>query len=376
MDLKIHRSIQEIDEAHWDSLLQPNDSPFFRYAFLRGLEISGAATPHTGWHPRFVCLYDGVALRAALPLYRKDHSYGEYIFDWSWADAAHRVGLPYYPKLVSMAPFSPVGGRCFLGHDSYLQVCRRPLLAAALNMLESEPATGLHLLYIGQEEAAFLEASGVSIRHSFQYQWKNDGYGSFDDFLGRFRSKRRAQIRRERKLVKAAGVSTRLVRGHEATDAEVDAMWSFYASTVDQFQYSQRYLNRDFFLQVKESMGEDLLFLFAEKDGQIIAGTFNLLKNGVFYGRYWGCREQVPFLHFEMCCYAPVEYAIERDWIRVEAGAGGSHKMGRGFLPTTIRSAHELRLPGLREAVDQFIEHERASLDAQINVAQGWVFKD
>ena len=240
-------------------------------------------------------------------------------------------------------------------------------------LLEKEPATGLHLLYIGQEEAEFLESLGITVRHSFQYQWRNEGYACFNDFLNRFRSKRRAQIRRERRAISEMGVTVRMVRGDEATEEELNAMWLFYASTVDQFQWQQRYLNKAFFLQVRESMGEDLLFLFAERDGEIVAGTFNLLKNGVFYGRYWGCRDSIPFLHFELCCYAPVELAIQEGWARVKRGRWAVTN-GTWLSSATIRSAR-LRLPGLRKQSTGLLRTE-SILDAQIESACGWVFKD
>ena len=247
---------------------------------------------------------------------------------------------------MSGIPFTPVTARKFLGHPhawpTLLEGCRR--------VAESEPATGIHWLFVTGPEARFLETQGILIRHSHQFQWDNEDYVNFDDYLARFRSKRRAQIRRERRAVREAGVRIRCVSGDEATADDRDAAWLFYRSTVDKFVWGQRYLNRAFFDDLFRLLGHKIMLILAELDGETIAGTFNLVGDNVFYGRYWGCTAEIPFLHFEVCMYTPVEVAIREGWSRVEAGAGGHHKLGRGFTPSIIRSGHELYLPGFMDA--------------------------
>ena len=373
---KVLDSVCQVGRDDWNSLLTAEDSPFQQHEFLLALETSGCLKPETGWHHRFLAAYDSERLVGILPLFLKEHSYGEFIYDWAWANAAHRAGLPYYPKLVAMIPFTPVSGRCFLTEpkaDS--EPIIRRLVSAARALIPREPATGLHLLYTSPMESEYLARDGFAQRHTTQFQWVNDNYESFQSFLQRFRSKRRAQIRRERRLVQEAGIRICRVGGREASDEQIEAMWQFYASTIAQFGHSTRYLNRRFFYEACEQMGDKICLLLAYRGDDIVAGTFNLLNNGVFYGRYWGCKEHVPFLHFELCCYAPIEMAIQEGWVRVEAGAGGQHKWGRGFLPRTIRSCHEIAIPGLRQAVEGFLAQERAELSAFLDASKDWVMK-
>lgn len=375
LQIEIRDSLAALPAAAWDAVVGEG-CPFFEYAFLWSLEEAGCIGGDSGWSPRYVLAWRGRELVGALPLFRKDNSYGEFIFDWGWADAAHRAGLPYYPKLVVAAPFSPVGGERFLLAPGEGDAVREALLAGSRVVAEKEPATGVHWLFVTEAEAAFLEGHGLAIRHTRQYQWHNDGYADFDAFLGRFRSKRRAQIRRERRCLAQAGVTTRIVRG-DALDArdEGDA-WQFYRSTVDKYYWGQRYLNRRFFELLFQRFRDRICLVKAERDGRVLGGAINIQKGSVLYGRYWGCRDDERFLHFEVCSYAGIEHAIANGLTRFEAGAGGGgHKFGRGFLPVRTYSAHEIFLPPLDAAVRRFLAAEQAELAAALAQAEGAVLK-
>ena len=318
----------------------------------------------------------GRTLLGALPMFRKDDSYGEFVFDWSWAEAAQRNGLPYYPKLVVAAPFSPVGGPRFLLAPGEGEAVCDALRAAAREAAVAEPATGLHFLYVTEDEAAFLEARGLAIRHTHQFHWQNEGFETFDDFLGRFRSKRRNQIRRERRCVREAGVETTVRVGDAIGPEHMEQAWRFYLSTVEKFYWGRRYLNRAFFEHLGHTFRHRLMLVSAERDGEVLAGAVNVLKGAHLYGRYWGCDAEVRNLHFEVCSYAGIEACIERGVGVFEAGAGGGgHKFGRGFLPVVTRSAHELYLPGLDDAVRRFLAHEREALAAELDSVQGRMLK-
>lgn len=365
-----------IDPAAWDAVVGEG-CPFFEYAFLHGLALTGCVGGDTGWSPRYVLAWRGAELVGALPLFRKDNSEGEFIFDWAWADAAHRAHLPYYPKLVVAAPFSPVGGRRFLVLPGEGDEVRAALIAGAREAARREPATGLHWLFVTPEEADLLEGEGFAIRHTHQFQWSNDGYADFEDFLGRFRSKRRNQIRRERREVEAAGVVVRIFEGDAVQAEHMEHAWRFYKATVDQFAWGRQYLNRPFFTHLHNHFRKNLSLVLAEQGGRVVGGALNVRKGEMLYGRYWGCDETVRNLHFEVCSYAGIEHAIAQGVQRFEAGAGGGgHKYGRGFLPTITRSAHELYLPPLDRAVRAFVVQEREALAAQLAELEGDVLKN
>ncbi len=376
LSIEVRDSLTDIEPAAWDALIGDDGSPFFEHAFLHALEVSGCVGEGTGWGPRYVIARRGERLVGALAVYRKDDSYGEFIFDWAWADAAHRAGLPYYPKLICAAPFSPVGGRRIHVAPGEGDEVAAALIQGARVAVVQEPATGLHFLYVTESEADRLEALGFVIRHTHQFQWTNAGYATFDDFLARFRSKRRNQIKRERRQVAEAGVTTRVVTGDAIDDAAIEQAWLLYRSTVDKFFWGRRYLNRRFFDLLGRDWRDRLVLIFAERDGEVVGGTVNAAKAGVLYGRYWGCREDIRNLHFEVCSYAGIELCIERGWQRFEAGAGGGgHKYGRGFLPRITRSAHEILLPGLDDAVARAVAHEKEQLAAELASLEGDLFK-
>lgn len=376
LKIEIRDSLADIPPAEWDALVGEDGCPFFEHGFLFALEKAGCVGPDTGWQPRYVIARRDGRPVGALTAYRKEDSYGEFIFDWAWADAAQRAGLPYYPKLVVAAPFSPVGGRRFLLAPGEGEGTAAALIAGARYAMVEEPATGLHFLFVTEDEAERLAQQGFIIRHTHQFQWFNAGYSSFDDFLARFRSKRRNQIRRERRQVREAGVTTRVLMGDDIDGAAMDHAWDLYRSTVDKFFWGRRYLNRAFFDHLARDWRHRLCLIFAEQDGEVVGGTVNAQKAGVLYGRYWGCREDVRNLHFEVCSYAGIELCIARGWERFEAGAGGGgHKYGRGFLPRVTRSAHEIVLPGLAEAVARAVEHEKRQLARELAGLEGELLK-
>lgn len=359
LKIEIRDSLAAVAASDWDAVVG-DGCPFFEYAFLWSMEESGCIGPGTGWAPRYVLAWRGKTLVGALAAYRKDDSYGEFIFDWAWADAAQRAGLPYYPKIVVAAPFSPVGGERFLLAPGEGDEVREVLLAGVREVARKEPATGVHWLFVTEEEAAFLNDRGLAIRYTRQFQWKNEGYGDFDDFLSRFRSKRRAQVRRERRCVSDAGIVTRVITGDDLTAKDEDDAWHFYRSTVDKFHWGRRYLNRRLFTLLFERFRDRIMLVKAERDGVVLGGAVNIIKGPVLYGRYWGCRDEERFLHFEVCSYAGIEAAIDRGVQRFEAGAGGGgHKFGRGFLPQMTYSAHEIYVPPLDDAVRRFLAAER-----------------
>ncbi len=368
-------SLADLPAAAWDAVVG-DGCPFFEHAFLWGLERTGCVGPASGWHPRYVLAWRGRDLVGALAMFRKDHSYGEFIFDWAWAEAAQRVGLPYYPKMVVAAPHSPVGGERFLLAPGEGDDVRDALLEEARRVTVAEPATGLHWLFVTRAEAAFLQSRGLAVRHTHQFHWHNEGYATFDDFLERFRSKRRNQIRRERRQLAEQGVTVRVLEGAAIDDAAMAHAWTFYKDTVDKFFYGRRYLNRAFFDHLRDHFADRLMLVFGERDGVVLGGAVNVRKGPVLYGRYWGCRADVRNLHFELCSYAGIEASIERGIQRFEAGAGGGgHKYHRGFLPVVTYSAHELYLPGLDDAVRRALAHEREHLAAELAGLEGHLLK-
>jgi uncharacterized protein len=371
--LRVHASISEIGAAVWNGLLGPTGCPFLDYRFLEALEVSGCVGPETGWSPIYLT-YGDEAQEGAVAAYIKTNSYGEYIFDWAWADAATRMGYDYYPKLVVGAPFSPVGGPRFLG-DVDNQTVRNGLISGLEQITEQVNGSGLHILFSTADEANWLERSGYIQRETFQFQWQNEGYESFDDFLQRFRSKRRNQIRRERKRACSNGGSVRVVEGQDIRMSDIEQMYGFYANTIDRFYSGQKYLNLKFFKALFDTMADKICLIQAVQNGEVIAGTFNLVSDGVFYGRYWGCAQEVRDLHFEVCCYYPVQLAIERGWSRVELGAGGQHKWGRGFLPQLTYSAHKLYIEPLVEPVRAAVRQESMQLRREIEHLKSEILK-
>jgi predicted N-acyltransferase len=367
MDIRILRSITEIDAATWDALVA-GGTPFFDHAFLHAMERAGAVGPGTGWAPRHLVLTESGRPVAACAAWEKRNSNAEFVFDWSWADAAARAGIPYYPKLLVAAPFSPVGGpRMHLGSvtdPARCAVLRAALAEAAVEHARASGLSGVHWLFVTPDEALTLSEAGYAIRHTVQFHWsRRPGEATFADFLGRFDAKKRHQIRRERRLVAEAGVTTRVLTGDAVTADLAPLLWRLYAATVDKFAWGQRYLNEAVFEALLGTWRENLLIILAERDGEVVGGTINGARGGVMYGRYWGALADVSCLHFEVCSYAGVEHCLRAGFERFEAGAGGGgHKYGRGFDPVVTQSAHRIFHPGLHRAVAQFVEAERRAL--------------
>jgi predicted N-acyltransferase len=357
LTLTLHRAIAEIGAAEWDGCA--GDNPFVSHAFLSTLEDSGSAGARTGWLPQHAALRDASGmLVACAPCYAKSHSYGEYVFDHGWADAYERAGGRYYPKLQVASPFSPVPGPRLL---------RRPgvpvaALAQALRQaIEALDCSSVHVTFCTREEWEALGECGWLQRIGVQFHWHNQGYGCFEDFLAALSSRKRKALRRERRGVEESGLTLRSLRGPEVTPAQWKAFHGFYRNTVDA-RWGSAYLTPQFWPLLGERLGDKVVLMWAERDGEPVAGALNLMGREALYGRNWGCAEEVPFLHFELCYLRAIDFAIEHRLSRVEAGAQGEHKIARGYLPVETYSAHLIRHPGLSRAVAGFLDAERPAV--------------
>jgi len=353
---KIASGVSGLNARAWDRL--GASDPFLSHAFLSALEDSGSVGPGTGWTPAPILVEDDAEhLVAAAPAYLKTHSQGEYVFDHGWADAWERAGGQYYPKLQVAVPFTPVPGPRLLG--------TRPqqLLTAIEAVTVQNEMSSAHITFIDDAGAAECERRGWLIRHGVQYHWFNRGYSSFDDFLATLTSRRRKALRKERAAA-LDGLEIRILRGAEIGPAEWDAMWAFYQDTGSR-KWGRPYLTRAFFDLVGERMGDQLLLFLAFRDSRPIAGALNFVGSDTLYGRYWGCTEEVPFLHFELCYYQAIEWAIDHGLTCVQAGAQGEHKVARGYEPVITRSAHFIPNRSFRDAVAQFLAAERDGVSAE-----------
>jgi predicted N-acyltransferase len=368
-------SPSEVDAAEWNALLasQAQPTPFLRHEFLSALHATRCAVPDTGWAPQFVTLTDPRTgrLAAAAPVYLKGHSYGEYVFDWAWADAYKRNGLAYYPKLLCAVPFTPVQGTRLMATDAR---ALRHLAATLVAFAEQADVSSLHVLFPTGAEAQALTELGMMQREGVQFHWLNDGYRDFDEFLSTLEQKKRKNIRAERRKVREAGVTMRRRVGKDISDAD----WRFFSKCYRQTyreHFSSPYLNLDFFRTIGESMPENLMMVIAEADGKPIASSLVVFQRdatangtgGTLYGRYWGAVEHVPCLHFETAYYQPLEFCIEQKLAVFEGGAQGEHKMARGFMPTVTRSAHWLAHPAFSDAVAHFLDNETNHIHAYVD---------
>ncbi len=366
----VHRRIAEIGAKAWDACAAAPDyaaNPFIAYDFLDLLEESGCAVERAGWGPQHLAIRDKRGeVAAVMPLYLKSHSQGEYIFDHAWADAYERAGGRYYPKLVAASPFSPVTGpRLLVRPDVDREEGRGALVDAALAHCDRLRVSTLGVNFPLAEEWAFMGRRGLLQRQNQQYHWVNAGYGSFDDFLGALSSGRRKTIRRERRDA-GEGLTIQCLTGADLTEAHWDAFYAFYMDTGSR-KWGRPYLNRRFFSLLNQRMANRVLLVMAARNGRWIAGAFNLIGADCLYGRNWGCLESVPFLHFELCYYQAIEWAIARGLARVEAGAQGQHKIARGYLPTAVYSAHHIADPALRGPVARFLDQERAAVQGEMD---------
>jgi len=345
----------------WDACAG-RDNPFVRHAFLTALEDSGSATPEAGWQPVPLAI-DGADGRpvAVMPAYAKSHSQGEYVFDHGWADAWHRAGGSYYPKLQIAVPFSPVPGPRLLMRDPAMAPL---LLAAAETVVREHGLSSAHATFVEQAQVPLFEAAGWLIRTDRQFHWTNRGYAGFDDFLAALSSRKRKAIRKERAAA-VDGLEIVRLTGAAIEERHWDAFWHFYQDTSAR-KWGRPYLTRSFFSLIGERMAEDVLLVMALRDGRAIAGALNLIGADALYGRYWGSIEEVPFLHFEICYYQAIDIAIERGLKRVEAGAQGEHKLSRGYEPVPTWSAHYIPNESFRRAVAGFLEREREAIAENI----------
>jgi predicted N-acyltransferase len=366
MKLELCTRLSTLPRASWDALVA-DESPFLEWGWLASLEDSGCVARETGWVPQHLLLRDGERLVGACPLYVKGHSQGEFVFDHGWAEAAEQAGISYYPKLLVAVPFTPATGARFLSHpdvdhgdvvrilgEGLREICLRNQLSSA------------HVNFCTETEAVALGGAGFEVRRGYQFQWLNQGWTSFDEYLGALRSKRRGQIRRERRELRAQDVEVTVHAGDALPDSLFEPMFRLYKTTIDKLFWGRQYLNLRLFQLLQERWRQRLCFFVARRRGDIVAGTFTVRKGEVLYGRYWGAFEQLRFLHFNLCYYAAIEHCLREGIARFEPGAGGEFKHLRGFDACPTRSMHFIAEPRLADAVRRFLSREREAVSAEM----------
>ena len=368
--VKVVSQISEIKAGDWDACANPDSAchnPFVSHAFLKALENAGTLGPNTGWLPRHLVLEDGAnGVAAVAPCYLKGHSQGEYVFDHGWADAYQRAGGRYYPKLLLAVPFTPVPGPRLLVKPGPRAVADEQVLAAAAVELASQSGfSSVHMTFLDKDVQARLGAFGFLARTGQQFHWHNQGYEDFEDFLKSFASRKRKSVRKERSEAMSDGIAIEHITGVDITEAHWDAMYEFYMDTGNR-KWGYPYLNRRFFSELGKSMSARCLLIFAKRAGRYIAGALNIIGGDCLYGRYWGAIEHHPSLHFEICYYQAIDYAIAHGLARVEAGAQGEHKLARGYLPVETYSAHWIADPGLKRAVERYLVEERKAVKEEV----------
>jgi len=369
--LTLHQRIAEIAPADWDTCagtLGGGGNPFVSHAFLGALEESGSASERTGWMPQHAVLQEGDRVVAVAPMYAKSHSYGEYVFDHGWAHAFERAGGDYYPKLQVAVPFSPVPGPRLLTRPGVPSAAMGQALVQACRELG---LSSVHATFCTEPEWEALGRAGWLQRQGKQFHWENNGYADFDGFLAALSSRKRKSIKRERRDANDAGLTFLTLQGAAIEKRHWDAFYKFYTSTVDR-KWGSAYLTRSFFPLLSERLGDQVVLMMAEHEGRLVAGALNLMGGEALYGRNWGCRGDWPFLHFELCYYRAIEFAIAHGLKRVEAGAQGEHKIQRGYLPKPTYSAHWIAHPGLRDAVAGFLEQERRAVEREMTELEGY----
>ena len=354
------QSINDIPAAEWDRCAG-DENPFVSHAFLSALEDSGSVSAHTGWAPYHVVIEnDDGTLRGCVPMYLKSHSQGEYVFDQSWAHAYERAGGSYYPKLQVSVPFSPVTGPRLLAQDSET---RDLLLSACVQFANSLEISSLNITFPTHEEWTQMGEAGLLLRKDQQFIWSNNAYGGFDDFLLELSSRKRKNIRKERKQAVQNDIEIEWVTGADLQEHHWDAFYEFYTDTSNR-KWGQAYLNRSFFSLIGERMPKNVLLILAKRNGQYIAGAINFIGTKTLFGRNWGCLEDHPCLHFEVCYYQAIDFAISNALQSVEAGAQGQHKLARGYMPQLTYSAHWIADAGFRTAVANFLKEEGAYVES------------
>ncbi len=357
--VRAHDAVRAIDAAQWDACAGTGN-PFVSHAFLTALEESGSVGGHSGWQPLPLVVEHGDGrLAAAAPAYAKSHSQGEYVFDHGWAEAWERAGGRYYPKIQVAAPFSPVPGPRLLLRDAEAGPV---LLAGIAALVDQNGLSSAHATFVEEDQVAQFREAGWLIRQDSQFHWTNDGYRDFEDFLSALSSRKRKDIRKEREKARE-GLEIVHLTGRDISEAHWDRFWDFYQDTGAR-KWGRPYLTRPFFSLLGERLADKVLLMFAMRGQETIAGALNLIGADTLYGRYWGCTEEVPFLHFELCYYQAIDAAIARELKRVEAGAQGSHKLARGYRPVPTWSAHHIPDPGFRRAVADFLARESAAVES------------
>ncbi len=363
----VFNGLPEIVQADWDACAVNAGNPFTTYRFLRALEDSGSVGRGTGWQPHHLLARLGEKVIAVMPLYAKSHSQGEYMFDHNWAQAYARAGGRYYPKFQAAVPFTPVTGRRLLCRKGYEDAGRAALLQGAVETAKNNHLSSLHITFCAEAEFEVGARFGLLQRTGQQFHWLNDSYGNFDDFLAALSSRKRKNIRKERRIAQAFGGRIVALTGDDIQPEHWDAFWRFYQDTGAR-KWGTPYLTREFFDILQDEMREDVLLVMCERKGQWVAGALNFIGADCLYGRYWGCAEDHPCLHFEVCYYRAIDYAIKHGLKRVEAGAQGAHKLARGYLPKPTYSLHWIAEPGFRDAVATYLEAERDAVDEEIEV--------
>lgn len=374
VEIEIVPSLSQIAPADWDACACPETSdggapfdPFTTHRFLYALEQSGSVGPGTGWQPQYLTARLKGELIAVAPLYAKSNSQGEYIFDHNWAHAYEEAGGRYYPKLQIAVPFTPATGRRLLAKPEHLELGQSALTQGAVQLAANNELSSLHITFCTQDEMHAGVEMGLMARTSQQFHWMNDGYGSFDAFLASLASRKRKNIRKEREQANAFGGEILVLTGDQIQPEHWDAFWQFYQDTGAR-KWGTPYLTRQFFDIVQDCMRDDVILVLAERDGIPVAGALNFVGRDVLYGRYWGCIEDHPCLHFELCYYRAIDAAIARGLSRVEAGAQGEHKLARGYLPVTTHSLHWVGDKGFSDAIARYLVAERKAIEQDIDV--------
>lgn len=362
---RILHNIDEVSAEVWDSCIagQPYN-PFVSHEFLRALEVSGSVSGQTGWQPFHIIVEQGDELVGAVPMYLKNHSQGEYVFDYGWADAWHRAGGDYYPKLQISVPFTPATGPRLLTKIPGQQ-SEQMLLGACMQIAQQLKVSSIHITFMQKDQWESAGKAGFLQRVDQQFHWHNGDYGSFDEFLADLASKKRKNIKRERRDALANGIEIEWITGSDLNEAHWDAFYQFYVDTGSR-KWGSPYLNRRFFSEINDVMADDLLLIMAKRDGRYIAGAINFIGADTLFGRNWGCIEDHRFLHFEVCYYQAIDFAISRGLKKVEAGAQGAHKVARGYLPEATYSAHWIADANFRNAVSRFLTDERRYVEEDL----------
>lgn len=371
LTVTLAESIAAVPAADWDALAAPGtgrpDDPFTTHRFLLALEASGSTGPGTGWLARPLLVHRGAQMIAAAPLYVKSHSQGEYIFDHGWAEAYERAGGRYYPKLQIAVPFTPATGRRFLTLPGEEVAGMAALIEGATRVAQQNGLSSLHATFCTEAEAETGAAMGLMPRLTQQFHWQNEGYSSYEDFLATLASRKRKALRKERAMANSHGLRIENLTGDALRPEHWDAFWAFYQDTGSR-KWGRPYLTRNFFDRIQQTMRDDVLLVLAFDGSRPAAGALNFIGRSTLYGRYWGCVEDYPCLHFELCYHRAIDWAIAQGLDRVEAGAQGEHKLARGYLPAETHSLHWIADPAFARAVADYLERERAAVDEEIEV--------